>query len=86
VPVIQQKRTSAEIGGKVRHRVVVTGEECSPPPTNEARFHWRLMMQWLAENEHLLMCGYSVPDKIHIFHNGASWQAEAEAEVDKESS
>jgi hypothetical protein len=42
-----------------------------------------LFLHWLADNQHLLECGYSVPERILITHNGTCWQAEAEAEVDE---
>lgn len=68
--------------GRVRYRIIVTGEDC-PPSTHEARAHQFLFLQWLADNQPLLQCGYSVPERILISHNGTCWQAEAEAEVEE---
>jgi len=80
---IQRVQRKAVIGvGRVRIRVLITGEEC-PPQTHEARVHQRLFIQWLADNQHMLECGYTIPERIAISHNGTCWQAEAEAEVDE---
>lgn len=80
---IEKVVRKAEISpGLVRYRVVVTGDNC-PPNTHEARIHQNLFLHWLADNQHMLSCGYSAPDKIAISHNGTSWQAEAEAIVEE---
>lgn len=79
---IQRVVRQAESGpGRVRYRVLITGEEC-PPRTQEARVHFNLFIRWLDDNQSLLECGYAIPDKVVISHNGTSWQAEAEAEVE----
>ncbi len=80
---IQRQVRRAEIGeGRVRYRVLITGEEC-PPHTHEARIHQSLFIQWLADNQAMLQCGYSIPDRIVISHNGVCWQADCEAESDE---
>lgn len=76
----QRKATVAP--GRARIRVLVTTDECQPH-THEARIHQSLLIKLLADNPSLLDCGYSIPDRITISHNGQSWQAEAEAEVDE---
>ncbi len=84
--MIQRQMRRAEIGaGRVRYRVLITGEEC-PPHTHEARQHQFLFIQWVAENQAMLQCGYSVPERIVISHNGTQWQAECEAEVEETTS
>jgi hypothetical protein len=84
--MIQRQMRRSEIGaGRVRYRVLITGEEC-PPFTHEARVHQNLFIRWLADNQAMLSCGYSVPDKISISHNGTCWEAVAEAEVDEQTS
>jgi hypothetical protein len=81
---IQRKVLRAEIGtNRVRYRVIVTGEEC-PPHTHEARQHQYLFLQWIAENQAMIQCGYSIPERISISHNGTSWQADCEAEVEEQ--
>lgn len=78
----QVKKTTLS-PGRVRYRVVVTGESCQPH-THEARVHQSIFLSWIADNQPLLQCGYSIPDRILVHHNGECWQAEAEAEVDEE--
>ena len=79
---IQRTVRKVPVGpGVVRYRVLITGEPC-PPHTHEARQHQHLFLQWLADNQHMLECGYAVPDKVLITHNGLCWQAEAEADVE----
>lgn len=80
--VNRTERRAAVSPGRERIRVLVTTDEC-PPNTHEARIHQFLLIKLLADNPHLINCGYSIPDRITISHNGTSWQAEAEAEVDK---
>lgn len=81
--MIQRQVRRAEIGpGRVRTRVLITGEPC-PRGTHEARQHQYLFIQWLADNQHMLQCGYAVPEAIVIKHNGTCWQAECEAEADE---
>lgn len=81
---ISRQVRKTQIGeGRWRYRVVVTGEEC-PPHTHEARQHQHLFLHWLADNQALLECGYSVFDRLTVSHNGTCWQAEAEAEVDED--
>jgi hypothetical protein len=81
--VIQRVVRKTEIGPKrIRYRVLITGDSC-PPHTHEARIHQHLFLQWVAENQAMLQCGYSIPEKIAISHNGTCWQAECEAEVDE---
>ena len=69
--------------GLVRYRVIVTGEEC-PPNTNEARAHQGMFLSWLAENQHMTVCGYEPFRRLVITHNGTCWVAEAEAEVEEQ--
>jgi hypothetical protein len=84
--MIQRQMRRAEIGpGRVRYRITITGEEC-PPYTHEARQHQWLFLEWLAGNQQMLACGYSIPERIVISHNGSCWQAECEAEVDEPTS
>jgi hypothetical protein len=78
----RQVRRSDLGGGRVRTRVVVTGEPC-PAGTYEARHHQFLFLQWIAENQHMVQCGYSIPERIVITHNGTCWQADCEAESDE---
>ena len=81
---IQRQVKKTQIGpGRVRYRVLVTGEEC-PPHTHEARQHQHLFLNWLADNQTMLECGYSFFERLMIRHNGACWEAVAEAEVDEE--
>jgi hypothetical protein len=78
----QVKRT--EIApGRVRYRVVIIGEEC-PPNTVESRVRQAAFLQELADNPSLLFCGYSPFQRLLVTHNGACWQAEAEAEDDED--
>jgi hypothetical protein len=80
---IQRTIRRSEIGsGRIRYRVIIVGEECTPQ-TQESRQHQHLFMCWLADNQHMFECGYNIPTKITISHNGTAWQAEAEAEVDE---
>ena len=79
----RQVKKAAISPGRIRFRVLVTGEECRPH-THEARVHQHLFLQWLADNQAMLECGYSIFDRLVISHNGTCWQAEAEAEVDEE--
>lgn len=81
--ISRQVRKTQIAPGRWRYRVVVTGEEC-PPDTHESRQHQYLFMHWLADNQPLLECGYSVFEKLTVSHNGTCWQAEAEAEVDED--
>ena len=82
--MFQRQVRRAEIGpGRVRTRVLVTGEPCLPPPTHEARQHQYLFMQLLANNQDMLQCGYAIPERIVITHNGTCWQADCEAESDE---
>lgn len=81
------KRTNRKVQvspGVMKHRVLITGEEC-PAKTHEARQHQYLFLQWIADNQHMLECGYTIPEKIVITHNGTCWQAEAEADVEESS-
>lgn len=81
--MIQRQVRKTETGpGRYRYRVVVTGEPC-PPNTHEARQHQHLFFQWLADNQHMLHCGYSVPARVLITHNGTAWQADCEAESEE---
>ena len=66
----------------VRYRILVTGEPC-PAHTHESRQHLFMFLHWLADNQSLLECGYSVLDRLLITHNGTAWQAAAEAEVEE---
>lgn len=79
----RQVKKSNPSPGRTRYRIIITGDECPPLPTYEARFHQSLFLRWLADNQNLLECGYSVPERISITHNGTCWQAEAEAEVEE---
>lgn len=79
----RQVKTAVISPGRLRYRVIVTGEEC-PPHTHEAKHHQHLFMQWLTDNQTLLECGYSPFEKLSISHNGTAWEAIAEAEVDEE--
>jgi hypothetical protein len=82
--MIEKTVRRSQVGpGRVRYRVVITGEPCTPK-THESRQHQYLFLHWIADNQHMLECGYNVPDKVSVTHNGTSWQAEAEAEVDEE--
>lgn len=82
--MIQRQVRKTEIGpGRVRYRVLVTGEEC-PAGTNESRVNQSLLLHWIADSQSLLCCGYEIPQKVLITHNGRCWQAEAEADVDEE--
>lgn len=82
---ITMERRSAEIApGRKRYRVIITGIDCAPPPTHEARVHQSLFIQWLADNQAMLACGYSIPERVVISHNGTAWQAICEAEVDEQ--
>lgn len=76
----RQVRTSPLGPGKLRYRVVVTGEPCAPQ-THESRRHLQIFLDWILSNQPLLDCGYDPPQVIKITHNGKSWQAESEAEV-----
>jgi hypothetical protein len=81
--MIQRTVRKASIGpGRVRYRVIITGDDC-PFQTHESRIHQNLFLHWLADNQAMLACGYSVPDSIRVSHNGTAWQAECEAEVDE---
>ncbi len=81
--MIQRQVRRTEIGhNRVRYRVIVTGEEC-PPQTHESRIHQSLFLQWIADNQAMLQCNYSIPEKLTVTHNGTCWQVEAEAEVDE---
>lgn len=76
----EQKKTF--IGNdRVRFRVVLIGDPCVPG-TQEATVFYSLLMRQLADEPHLLQCGYSHPQRVHIHHNGAAWQVEAEAEIE----
>ena len=78
---IQRRVKTVEISpGLMRYRVIVTGESCQSQ-THESRIHLSLFLTWIADNQNLLECGYSPPQKITITHNGTCWQVEAEAEV-----
>jgi hypothetical protein len=82
--VIQHQVRRTEVGpGRVRYRTIVTGEDCGAEGTHESRIHFSLFLNWIADNQHMLNCGYSIPQKLRIVHTGTSWQAEAEAEVDE---
>jgi hypothetical protein len=81
---VQRQVRRADVGpGRVRVRVVITGDPCAPPPSYEARTHHYLFMQLLANNQDMLQCGYAIPERIVITHNGTSWQADCEAESDE---
>jgi hypothetical protein len=81
---IQRSVKKTVIGpGRVRYRVLVTGYDCQQG-TNDARAHYYHFLRWLADNQHLLDCGYSIAERVTIRHNGSCWQAEAEAEVNEE--
>ena len=67
---------------RYRYRILVTGESCVPD-TQESKRHQYLFLRWLADNQHLLECGFSIFSRLTISHNGTSWQAEAEAESDE---
>lgn len=82
--MIKREQRRTEIGpGRVRYRILVTGEPCPPPPTHESRHHQFLFINWLADNQTLIQCGYSIPLRVVISHNGTCWQAECEAECDE---
>jgi hypothetical protein len=80
---LQRTVRKVRIGpGLMRYRVLITGEEC-PPRTHEARQHQFLFLHWLADNQTMLECGYAIPERISVTHNGTCWQAEAEADVEE---
>ena len=82
---IQRHVKKVEIApGLIRYRVIVTGEPC-PSQTHEARIHLSIFLNWISDNQSLLECGYSSPQKITITHNDTCWQVEAEAEVEESS-
>lgn len=81
--ISRQVRKTVIGPGRVRYRVLVTGDEC-PPLTHESRQHQFLFLHWLADNQNLLECGYSVFERLTVTHNGTCWQAEVEAEVDED--
>ena len=84
--MLTKQTKKAEIGpGRIRYRVVITGEECIPE-TMESRVRQEIFMRELADTPALLHCGYHVFQKLIVKHNGICWQAEAEAEVDEETS
>lgn len=68
--------------GRVRYRVVVTGEPCAPG-SQEATFMYYALLRQVADEQHLLQCGFSSPQRVLISHNGTAWQVEAEAESDE---
>jgi hypothetical protein len=77
----EQKKTF--IGNdRVRIRVVLTGDACVSG-TQEATILYWMMMRQIADEPHLLQCGYSHPQRVHIHHNGSAWQVEAEAEIEE---
>jgi hypothetical protein len=81
--VIHRQVRRVEIApGMVRYRVLITGEDC-PINTNEAKIHQTLFLDWLMDNKEMLNCGYQPFQKMSIRHNGTSWQAELEAEVEE---
>ena len=68
-------------GGRTRHRVLITGDDC-PTGSQSIKAQLYVFMEWISANKYLLECGYNIPSKIIITHNGTCWQAEAEVEVD----
>jgi len=68
--------------GRVRHRVIVF-DNPSPKGTHEAVLQFRTFIQLLADDQHLLACGYGIPERLVVEHNGTAWQATAEAEIDE---
>lgn len=81
----RDQRRATVAPGRVRYRVLVTTPECVPG-SHESRVFQSLLMRLLADDLHLLNCGYAIPERITISHNGTCWQAEAEAEVDEPNS
>lgn len=69
---------------RVRIRVVLVGDPCIAG-TQEALMFYAMMMRQIADEPHLLQCGYSHPQRVYIHHNGSAWQVEAEAEIEERS-
>lgn len=67
---------------RVRYKIRLTHDEC-PKGTHEAMVRQFLFVQWLANNYDLLSCGPSRFETLKVYHDGSSWIAEAEAEVDE---
>jgi hypothetical protein len=68
--------------GLVRYSVRLTGDDCAQD-SHEAKIQQFLFIQWLSGNMPLLDCGTEKFAKLHIFHNGTCWQADAQAEAEE---
>lgn len=82
MPISRDQKKTYIGPGQVRYRVVVTGDPCLAG-SHEAKILFYMMLQQIANEPHLLQCGFSVPQRVSITHNGTSWQVEAEAESEE---
>ena len=79
---MDRKVSSVSIGeGVTRHRVVLFDDYECAPGTQAANARFYNFTNGVFGQSTLLACGYSMPQRVLVTHNGKCWQIEAEADV-----
>lgn len=76
--------TETRIGDRqVRHRTKIE-DDPSLQDSQQARVRLWTLLESFTSNLDLLSCGYSIPQKIAIYHSGHGWVVESEAVVESD--